>query len=183
MTQLGLLDRKRTILLVIDLQARLLEVMHAKDELVKNVNKLIAGAKVLGLPLLVSEQYPRGLGHTYQEIQLPDGTEVFEKLCFSCFLSEQMNERIRQLQPRSLILAGIESHICVFKTALDAISQGYEVHIAADAVSSRKPYDKEIALQRLRLVGAYIATVEMLLFQLIDAAGNDEFRALSKIII
>lgn len=168
--------------MVIDVQERLMPVIHEKDGLFANVNKLIAGAAVLHVPIIITEQYPKGLGHTCAEVQVPPGHEVIEKICFSSMLSDPVLERLRQIDVKSLILAGVEAHVCVLKTALDALNAGYEIHIAADAVSSRKSFDKQIALERLRQSGAFIATTEMVLFQLMDEAGNEEFKQISRLI-
>src|SRR5207244_10554316 len=97
-----------------------------------------------------------GLGRVSKEIELPADQEVIEKICFSCILSDPVQTKLQKLEARSLVLSGVESHICVLKTALDALKNGYEVHVVADAVSSRKKFDKEIALERMRQCGAFI---------------------------
>ncbi|MEW6730219.1 MAG: hydrolase [Acidobacteriota bacterium] len=178
----GLLRRDETAFLLIDMQEKLMPVISEKEIVFANANKLTAGATILNLPLLVTEQYPNGLGHTCRELQLPDNHEVIEKICFSCLLSQAIETKLQQWQVKSLVLAGVESHICVLKTALDALQHGYQVHIVADAVSSRKRFDKEIALQRMQQSGAFLVTTEMVLFQLIDTAGNAEFKQISKLI-
>ena len=103
-------------------------------------------------------------------------------MCFSSMLSNEVINKLQELKIKSLIIAGVEAHVCVLKTALDALSQGFEVHIVADGVSSRKAFDKETALERLRQVGSYIVTVEMILFQLMDFAGTEEFKKISRLI-
>jgi nicotinamidase-related amidase len=178
----GLLKRDETVFLIVDIQERLMPVINDKEEIFSNVNKLISGAKILDLPLLVTEQYPKGLGHVCKEIKLPDDHMVIEKVCFSCLLSDPIKEKLQRLKARSLVLSGVESHICILKTALDALKNDYEVHIVADAVSSRRKFDKEIALERLKQSGAFIATTEMILFQLLDEAGNEEFKNISRLI-
>lgn len=182
MNNIGLLKRENSAILIIDVQERLMPVISEKEIVFANVNRLIAGANILKLPLVVTEQYPKGLGHTCKEIQIDNDHEVIEKISFSCMLASSINDKLKAWQTKSLILAGVESHICVFKTALDALNNGYEVHIVADAVSSRREYDKEVALKRMRHAGAFVATTEMILFQLLDEAGNEEFKQISKLI-
>lgn len=182
MKNVGQLKKAETIFLIIDLQEKLMPVISDKEEVFSNVNKLIAGAKILSVPVIVTEQYSKGLGHTCKEIELPENPLIIEKMCFSSMLSNELSEQLKQMQAKSLIIAGVESHICVFKTALDALAQGYEVHIVADAVSSRKKFDREIALERIRQAGGYIVSTEMILFQLMDFAGTDEFKQISRLI-
>ncbi len=182
MRNVGQINKADTVFLIIDLQEKLMPVISNKEEVFSNVNKLISGAKVLSIPVIVTEQYSRGLGHTCKEVQLSSDQLVIEKMCFSSMLSEEILEKLKEMNIKSLILAGVESHICVLKTALDALARGYEVHVVVDAVSSRKVIDKEVALSRIRQVGGYIVTTEMILFQLIDFAGTDEFKQISKIV-
>jgi nicotinamidase-related amidase len=182
MKNIGLLKRTETIFLIVDLQERLMPVMNEKAALVANCNKLIAGAGILTVPIIVTEQYPKGLGATCAEITLPADQVVIAKNSFSCFGSDDLQARLRVINPTSIVVAGVEAHVCVLKTVLNGLEHGYEVHVVADAISSRRQYDKEIALARMRQAGAFIATTEMILFQLMEAAGNDEFRQISKLI-
>ena len=179
---LGLPVRENTALLVIDVQERLMPVIFEQEKIFANVNKLLRGAEILNLETVVTEQYPKGLGNTCKEVQLPEQANIIEKTCFSSMLSTEVNDQLKLTNVKSLIICGVESHICVLKTALDALKEGYEVHIVADAVSSRTEENKQLALARLRQAGAYITTVEMILFQLLDYAGTDEFKAISKLI-
>lgn len=182
MSNIGLVKKGNTAFVIIDVQERLMPVIDGEDVVLENVNKLIEGSQILGVPLLVTEQYPKGLGHTSAEVSLPEGQEVIEKICFSCVGSDSFSQRLKELGVENLVIAGVEAHICVLKTTLDALGAGYKVHVVADAVSSRKQYSKEIALDRMRQSGAYIVTTEMILFQLMDAAGSDEFKQISKLI-
>lgn len=182
MKTVGLVNRLDSAFLIIDLQEKLMPVISEKEDIFVNVNKLLAGAKILNVPVIVTEQYSRGLGHTSREINLADGQIVIEKMCFSSMLSDEVGQKLKELKVKSLILAGVESHICVLKTALDALAQGYEVHIVADAVSSRKIFDKTIALERIKQAGGYIVTTEMILFGLMDFAGTEEFKQISRLI-
>lgn len=182
MRDVGLVNRLETAFLIIDLQEKLMPVISEKEQVFANVNKLIAGAKILNVPVIVTEQYSKGLGHTCKEIYLTDNEFVIEKMCFSSMLSNQVNEKLKELKVKSLIIAGVEAHICVLKTALDALANGYAVHIVADGVSSRKKLDREIALERIKQSRGYVVTTEMILFQLMDFAGTEEFKQISKLI-
>ena len=179
---LGLLNNEHTALLVIDVQERLMPVIHGQEAMFANVNKLLRGAEMLDLETIITEQYPKGLGNTCKEIQLPENPNIIEKVCFSCLKSEQVNEELKLTNMKSLILCGAEAHICVLKTTLDALKEGYEVHVVADAVSSRTPENKQLALERMRQAGAFITSTEMILFMLLDKAGTEEFKAISKLI-
>jgi nicotinamidase-related amidase len=180
---LGLAKREHAALIVIDVQERLMPVIYEKEKIFENVNKLLRGAEILDLEIIITEQYPKGLGNTCKEIQLPaENPVVIEKVCFSCLQSDAVNEQLKLTNVKDVILCGAESHICVLKTALDALQQGYNVHVVADAVSSRTPENKALALERMRQSGAFITSVEMILFMLLDQAGTDEFKAISKLI-
>lgn len=182
MTETGILKKGKTAFIIIDVQERLMPVIFNNTEVFENVKRLIEGSKILGVPLLITEQYPKGLGKTCAEVNIPEGQEVIEKVCFSCLLSDPVNGKLKTLGIEQVVLAGVESHICVLKTALDALNSGLQVHVVADAVSSRKEYSKQIALERMRQAGAFITTTEIVLFQLMDAAGTEEFKQISKLI-
>ena len=179
---LGIPQSDNTTLLVIDVQERLMPVIHGKETMFANVNKLLRGAEILNLKTVITEQYPKGLGNTCKEVQLPENPTIIEKICFSCMLSEPVSEQLKLRDTKSLIICGAEAHICVLKTTLDALKEGYEVHVVADAVSSRTPENKQLALERMKQAGAFITSTEMILFMLLDKAGTDEFKAISKLI-
>lgn len=181
-SRIGLLKKASTTLLVIDVQDRLMPVIDGKDLIFSNVNKLIEGARILGVSTLITEQYPKGLGRTCQEISLPNNPTVIEKICFSSMLSDEVKAYLKNNNTSSLIICGVEAHICVLKTALDALEAGYDVHVVADAVSSRTNENKQIAIERMKQVGAFIVSTEMVLFQLMNEAGTEEFKAISKLI-
>jgi nicotinamidase-related amidase len=182
MNSVGMLKRSETVLMVVDIQEKLIPVIQEKAALFANVNKLLAGMNILKVATIITEQYSKGLGHTCSEIELTDNHHIIEKICFSSLLSNDVLFKLKELNARSLILTGVEAHICVLKTALDALKHGLEVHVVADAISSRKSFDKEIAIERMRQAGAFIATTEMVLFQLMDEAGTAEFKQISKLI-
>ena len=157
-------------------------VIYENGKVFDNVNRLLRGAEILGLETIVTEQYPKGLGNTCKEVQLPESPNIIEKVCFSCLASDPVNDQLKLTNRKSLILCGVEAHICVLKTALDALQAGYQVHVVADAVSSRTPENKQLALERMRQAGAFITSTEMILFMLLDKAGTDEFKGISKLI-
>lgn len=176
----GKLKKDECLLLVIDIQERLMPVIFQQEQVIRNTNILLKGMQILGVPVVVTEQYPKGLGNTCKEIELTEGQAVFEKITFSCVATAAVKEKLQA--KKQIILTGAEAHICVLKTALDLIEQGYEVHVVADAVSSRTTENKLYALQRMRQSDVFVETTEMVLFQLIDQAGTEEFKAISKLI-
>lgn len=174
--------RDNTALIIIDVQERLFPVIADGDELIRNVNTLISGARIIGFPLLFTEQYPKGLGHTCPSLQKKSNDQVIEKISFSCLGDATFMKELKNLDVDHLILAGAEAHICVLNTALDALEKGYTVHLVADAVSSRTTSNRHYGIERLRQSGAFICTTEMILFQLLKEAGTMTFREISKLI-
>jgi nicotinamidase-related amidase len=182
MNPIGIIKRETTAFVMIDIQEKLVPVILGIDLLVANANLLVRASEILKVPLIVTEQYPKGLGHTTKRIQLPEKSRVIEKLCFSCFGSDEFIRRINQLKCNTIVLFGIEAHVCILKTALDALKLRLEVHVVADAISSRTPENKSIAVERMRQSGVFIASTEMIIFQLMEGAGTEEFKLLSKLI-
>lgn len=182
MDKLGIIDRNRAVFVLVDAQERLLKAMENRDQVISNANKLIEAAKIMGIPLIVSEQYPKGLGSTSPRISLPDATRPIEKISFSCFGSEDFKSRLRHLGRDTLVIFGTEAHICVLKTALDAMKEGLQAHVVSDAVSSRREEDRKAGIDRMRQSGVFIVSSEMALFQLMDEAGSEEFKAVSSLV-
>ena len=151
------LDRARTALVVIDVQERLFPAMDAdhREEVMRNIKVLTATARRLHLGMLVTEQYPKGLGHTLQEVKdtLPAEVQPVEKVAFSCQGVEAFRSRLTATGARQLLLAGIEAHVCVLMSALDLLAEGYAVHIVADAVTSRTQANWRLAMDQLRQAG------------------------------
>jgi len=180
------LDRERTALVVIDVQERLFPAMDAdhREEVMRNIKVLTAAARRLGLGTLVTEQYPKGLGHTLQEVRdtLPAGAQPVEKVAFSCCQVEAFRGRLTGTGARQLVLAGIEAHVCVLMSALDLLAEGYAVHVVADAVTSRTQANWRLAMAQLRQAGAVVTTTETVLFQLLRQADTDDFRELARLI-
>ena len=178
--QTGKLNLEDCLLLVIDIQERLIPVVHQHEEVIHNANILLKGMEILGVPVIVTEQYPKGLGNTCKEIILGDDAKVLEKITFSCMANDYIKECVQA--KKQIIICGVEAHICVLKTALDLLDEGYQVHLITDAVSSRKKENKQVAIERMKQSGVFISSTEMILFQLLDKAGTEEFKLISKLI-
>ena len=173
------------VVVVVDVQERLFNAMDAdrRDDMVTNVKNLVSSARRLGMPVLVTEQYPKGLGRTLPEVRsLLGETPAFEKTAFSCAEAEGFMERLRALGAEHVILTGIEAHVSVLLTALDLLTRGLRVSIVADAVCSRRPANLEIGLGQARQAGAVVTATETVVSQLLGSADSDAFRELSKLL-
>jgi nicotinamidase-related amidase len=173
------------VLVVVDVQERLFNAMDAerRDDMVTNVKILVSAAGRLGVPVLVTEQYPRGLGRTLPEVRaLLGDAPPFEKTAFSCVKAGGFVDRLRGLGAEHVILTGIEAHVCVLLTALDLLTAGLQVSVVADAVCSRRPANLEIGLEQARQAGAVVTATETVVFQLLGSADSDAFRELSKLL-
>ncbi len=177
------LNTESTVLLLIDFQERLFPVMNEKEKLLRQVTKLIQGAKVLEIPIILTEQYPKGLGPTIPEIKalIPDIKPV-EKVCFNCCDEEAFNKALKALKRKQVLIAGIEAHICVYQTAMALARAGYEVQVVGDGVSSRESENKLAALSKMSAVGIGVTTMEMALFELLKVAKGDKFKQISAIV-
>ncbi len=173
-----------TALLVIDVQGRLAQVMHDKETLFANVERMIRGAKVLELPVLWTEQVPDKLGPTLPEFAnlLSDVSQPVSKASFSCCGVQPFRQALTASERRQVLVTGIEAHVCVYQTVIDLLEQEYEVQLVADAVSSRTPENKAIALERMKEAGATLTSTEMALFELLRVAEGDKFRTISKLV-
>jgi nicotinamidase-related amidase len=174
-----LLDRSRSALVLIDVQERLFPHVHEHERVLARMELLLFAAQLLQIPLLVTEQYPRGLGNTIEEIRktLP-GVPPLTKVDFSCVPAPGFREQLSSLHRNQVVLAGIETHVCVAQTALDLAAQGESVFVVADATASRRPLDAQIALQRLEQSGLTVTTAEAVVFEWLRRAGTEEFRAI-----
>jgi nicotinamidase-related amidase len=178
-----LIDRGNAQLLLIDMQERLLPAMAASEQALKNAVVLAKSARVLNLPISVSEQYPKGLGHTVAPLKAEIGnTPVDEKVEFSCWMNAALRERIARNDRKQLVVAGIEAHVCALQTAMDLKEAGYQVFAVADAMSSRAERSAELAFARMRQADIEIVTTEMVIFEALGAAGTAEFKQLSALI-
>jgi nicotinamidase-related amidase len=175
------LDPDRCALVVIDIQEKLLPPIFQKEQLVRNAQLLIRAAGILKIPALVSTQYAKGLGATVPEVSaLLTGTEQIDKTLFSCFGSDAFCSSLKRLpgQRATLLLCGMESHICVTQTALGALREGYLVHVASDAVSSRTEWNWKVGLDRMRSAGAIISSTEMMIYELMRSSSSAAFKEL-----
>ena len=173
------------VLVVVDVQERLFNAMDAerRDDMVANVKILASAARRLDVPVLVTEQYPKGLGRTLPELRaLLGDAPSFEKTAFSCAGADGFMDRVRSLDADHVILTGIEAHVCVLLTALDLLGRGLRVSVVADAVCSRRPANLEIGLDQARQAGAIVTATETVVFQLLGGADSDAFRELSKLL-
>ncbi|MFZ0201756.1 MAG: hydrolase [Candidatus Sulfotelmatobacter sp.] len=173
------LEADRCALVVVDIQEKLLPPIFQKEQLVRNAQLLIRAAGVLKIPALASTQYAKGLGATVPEVAslLPE-TEAIDKNLFSCFGSEVFCTLLKRLpgNRNTLLLCGMESHICVTQTALAALRDGYIVHVASDAVSSRTEWNWKIGLERMRAAGAVISSTEMMIYELMRSSASPAFK-------
>ena len=176
-----LMGRGDSALLIIDVQTKLMDKMADRDRIVANIARLIDGAKVLGVAVQATEQYPKGIGPTVPELAARLPTRP-EKLTFSCCGLPELTESFRSQGISKLLLAGIETHVCVQQTALDLIAQGFRVYVAADAVCSRKEIDREVGLRRMERAGAVLTTTEAALFEWTECAGTPEFKQISRLV-
>ena len=177
-----MLERAATALVVIDLQEKLLRAMHEREALVASCAKLARGMLALDVPIVWTEQNPEGLGPTVAEVASLLPGEPVAKRSFSCCGEPAFVEAVARLGRRQMVLAGIESHVCVWQTAADLLAAGHEVHVCADAVSSRTPANRDIGLERARDAGAAVTSVEMALFELLRAAEGDAFKQILPIV-
>ena len=178
-----MLTSDQAVLVVIDMQGKLAQSMHGKEMLFENVQRIIKGAQVLGIPILLTEQNPKGLGPTIPEIaDLVPNLPRIPKFSFSCCGDERFSRELSALQRRQVLLAGIEGHVCLYQTAVELVTRGWEVHVVADAVSSRTVENKDIGLQKIRDAGASITSVETALFELLKVAEGYEFKQIIGIV-
>ena len=181
-----LIDASKSSLLIVDVQERLLPVMADAESVVRGCSILLKAAKTLDVPVVVSEQYPKGLGHTV-EILIQDigNAPVFEKSSFSCWRDDGLRKHFTAHHDGGrpqVIIAGIEAHVCVAQTAIDMAQAGFGVFVVADAVSSRAEASVALALTRMGQSGVDVINTEMAVFELLGKAGSPEFKALSALI-
>lgn len=181
-----LLKADRSLLLVVDVQEKLVPAIHDHERLVENCAWLLDVAREMGVPRRVSEQYPKGLGPTVAALrERVEPEELMEKVHFSCIAEEECRANLLEAGREQIVVAGIEAHVCVLQTVLNLVelgaASGKSVFVVADAVSSRDPRNVELALARMRQAGAQIVSREMVAFEWAHKAGTDRFRRLSKV--
>lgn len=174
----SLLQRERTVLVVVDLQAKLLPAIAENDRVLRNNLLLLRLARVLELPVVLTTQYRKGLGPTVDAVAAEaPGVEPLDKLSFGCFGDEAFLARLGALPGRDqLLVSGIESHICVMQTVLGALGRGYTVHLASDAVGSRTEANRQVGLSRMERAGAFLSSAEMAAYELLARSDGDAFK-------
>ena len=176
-----LLDRRRAALLVIDVQERINAVMASQDHLPR-LQALVEGCRTLDVPVLATEQYPKGLGPTVPRLASVLDADPIAKETFSCGGESKLMEALEDAARRQVVVCGIEAHVCVVQTALDLLGAGYQVHVPHDAVQSRRTVDRDQALQRMAAAGAVVTSTESVLFELTERCATDEFRTVSQLV-
>lgn len=178
-----MLDINKCCLVVVDVQGKLASLMDNRESLFANIAVLIKAAIALDIPILWCQQNPKALGPTVPELaQLMEDIDPVDKFSFSCHGDPQFVDKLNSLEVNDIILCGIESHICVYQTAMDLLDADYDVHIIADAVSSRTPANKAIAIQRLTAEGATLSSTEMTIFELLQTAKHPKFKEIARLI-
>ncbi len=178
-----MLKAEKTILTVVDVQGKLAHLMHEKEALFENLRKVIRGIQVLGIPIIWVEQNPKGLGPTIPEIaDLLSDVQPIAKLSFNCCRNDYFVQALKATARDQVLLAGIETHICIYQTAIGLLSQGYEVQVVTDAVSSRTAQNKEVGLQKMRDAGVSLTSTETALFELLEVAEGERFKEILKIV-
>ena len=173
----------KSIVLVIDVQGRLAQMMHAKEDLFHHIRIMIRAAQIMSVPILWLEQYPRGLGHTTPEIaELLTDHKPIEKISFSAAGCETFNQALKDSGRNQCIVTGIETHVCVYQTVVDLLTQGYQVAVNQQAISSRLDSNKQLGLNRMQAAGAVVSSTEMLLFELMRTAEYPHFRDISALL-
>ena len=178
------LDAEKAVLVVIDVQEKLVPAMNPDlyNQLIDHAKLLIEGFKGLGLPIIATEQYSKGLGHIVTELAGATEPTCIEKMAFSCCGEENFIAALEKTGAQQVLIVGMESHVCVFQTVIDLLDRGYVVHLVSDAISSRFKSDYDNAISTAARAGAVITTTETALFQLVKVAGTDGFKIISKLV-
>ncbi len=178
-----MLEIDKTLLVFVDVQEKLFRVMHDKETLLSNLQKLLQGIRILGIPVLVTEQYPQGLGPTLPGLAtlIPD-FQPLPKVCFSCWADDEFRARLAAFCRPQILLCGIEGHVCVYQTARDLVDQGFETYFVSDAISSRTPENRLLSFEMMKQAGSLVTGTEAALFELLKAAGSDQFKKISQIV-
>ena len=184
MKPISRLSREHAALVVIDMQEAFRPVIQEFPEVAARISKAVQGAQLLEVPIIVTEQYPKGLKHTAAEIlpHLPSDANTIEKICFSSCGVDEFQQLFISRNIKQAIVCGIEAHICVAQTVLDLLAQDVEVHLLVDCISSRKRDSKDVALARLTQAGAVVSNLEMALFELLRTADSPHFKAIQSLI-
>lgn len=178
-----MLNRNNTILVVIDVQGKLATLMHNRDIFVENTSRIIKGCQTLQIPIIWNEQLPDKLGETVPQIKdILAGNSPLIKNTFSCVGNKAFVQKLNELDRRQVLLVGMETHVCVYQTAIDLLELGFDIFLVADCISSRSIENKQIGIEAITAAGARITSVEMALFEMLRVAEGDDFRQVSKIV-
>jgi nicotinamidase-related amidase len=177
-----MLNANNTVLVIVDVQGKLAHMMHDKETLFANVQRMIRGAKVLDIPILWAEQYPEKLGGTIDEVaSLLEGQQPIPKMSFSCAQNPQFNAALEALSRKQVLVTGMEAHVCVHHTAIDLVAQGYEVEVVEDAIGARIASNKAVAVRKMCALGVGLTSTEMALFELMGSCEHPAFRQIQAI--
>jgi nicotinamidase-related amidase len=180
---MDMLRTEDTVLIVVDMQEKLTRAMYDRESLVKSAVQIVSGAKILGVPVIWTEQNPNGLGPTLPEIkQSLEGSQPIIKFSFSSCGNQEFMEALDASGRKQVLILGVECHVCVYQTAIDLIEKGYEVSVVSDAVSSRTLENKIVGLERVKQSGALITSAEMALFELLKVADGAKFKQILKVV-
>lgn len=177
-----ILNKDDSLLIIVDIQERLAAVMEERDRVIANTLHLVEASRLLKIPVIITEQYPKGLGPTVKEISegLKDFYRPIEKMTFSCCREDAFVNSLKGIGRKKVVLCGMETHVCVLQTCIDLLGKGYNVHVVRDAVCSRTEDNYITGIDFMRFAGAVITCTETVLFQLLERAGTEEFKAISK---
>lgn len=177
------LTRENCVLIAIDYQEKLVPAMYEKEELIDKSARLIKGFEILGMPVIITEQYPKGLGVTIPAIKEANpSAQIIEKNTFSAWDNEECVDAVKKINRPNAVVVGIETHVCEQQTVLAMLEEGYNVYVAADCVSSRSAFDRDISIERMKAAGAVITTYESILFDVLKWSKADEFKQISALV-
>lgn len=181
--EMNILNTDDSLLLVIDVQERLVAVLD-KDVVVKRTATLVEAAKILGIPTIVTEQYPKGLGHTVEQVKqhFSKNFQVIEKTAFSALRDETISQKLESFGKKQIVVCGIETHVCVHQTVADLINEGYDVYVVKDACASRNKYEFKQGIERMQENGAKISCLEIVLFEWLKDSKNPKFKEIQSLI-
>ncbi len=181
--EVGMLTKENTLLLIVDVQEKLVPHIYGRENLIKNLTTVIRGAQVLSIPLIYTEQVPQKIGKTISPIaQLLAGVQPIIKNTFSCCQTPSFIQQLKVFNRRHILLAGVETHVCIYQTAMDLLGLGYQVHLIADAVSSRTLENKSIAIERMKQEKVCLTSVEMALCEILRTADDAKFKEIIELI-
>jgi len=182
-SDIRMISNNDSVLVIVDIQEKIIPKISDQHTVVSNVVTLIKSAGILNIPIVITEQYPKGLGPTIPEIKdLIIPWQPIEKICFSCFGNNNFSKKLKELKRDNLILCGIESHVCITQTALDGLKLNYSVFFVKDAISSRSKNNRETGFERMAQAGAISVSTEMVVFELLREAGTDKFKQIVSMI-